>query len=319
MFKKAYQRWLDKRIPRQRELTLTQRRIFIFPTQQGCYFLLVLLLLFIAAINYQNNLIYALVFFLASLFNTAIVFTYLNVSGLRLTAGKAAPVFAGDYVAFELHLNREAQRHHHQIQLAWPAQPSVLADVIETDQQTQTLLYQSQRRGRLKPGRLLLESHYPLGLLRAWSWLDMSFEVVVYPKPAALSELPASFQEGQDGREKPHSRADDFFGFRAYQAGDSLRHVDWRSVARGLPLQTKLYAAKEQQQQWADWHALEGLGVEERLSVLCAWVLALEQRNQVWGLRLPGVVIAPDQGDKHCHNALTHLALWGENPRGAHE
>lgn len=309
--KKLYNRWLDKRIPRQRELTLNQRRIFIFPTRQGFYFLIVLLLLLIAAINYQNNLIYALVFFLASLFNTAIVFTYLNVSGLTLLAGKAKPVFAGDHVAFELHLLRQGGRHHHQIQLAWPEQPSVLVDVVDNDQQTVSLLYRTEKRGLLKPGRLLLQSHYPLGLVRCWSWLDLSFEVVVYPKPVAIGELPVSFDNGEQGHEKPHSRADDFFGFRPYQQGDSLRHVDWRSVARGLPLQTKVYAAKEQQQHWVDWDALPGLGVEERLSSLCDWALQLEQRNIAWGLRLPGVEIGADQGEKHCHKALTAMALWG--------
>src|SRR5690606_27975345 len=59
-----WQRWLARRIPRARAVTLDQRRIFIFPTPAGLAFLGLLALLLLVAINYQNNLAFALVFFL---------------------------------------------------------------------------------------------------------------------------------------------------------------------------------------------------------------------------------------------------------------
>lgn len=310
-WQQQFSRWLDRRIPRQRQLTLNQRRIFIFPTRQGFYFIIVLLLLLLAAINYQNNLIYVLVFFLASIANTAILFTYLNMSGLQLRAGKASSVFAGDYAEFEVFISRSGKRHYHRIRLGWPDNPAQLTDLLANDQQRLQLHYQTQKRGPLRPGRLLLESHYPLGLLRCWSWVDLDFQSLVWPRPQSLAELPVSRSHGNDGREKPLAGMEDFFGFRPYQQGDPLRHVNWRSVARGLPLQSKIYAAREQQKSWVDWDELPGVGTEERLSLLCDWALQLERRDIAWGLRLPGVEMAPDHGERHREQALNAMALYG--------
>jgi uncharacterized protein (DUF58 family) len=311
--KHYYQRWLDKRIPAQRELTLNQRRIFIFPSRQGFYFLIVLLLLLIAAINFQNNLIYLLVFFLASMMNSAILFTYLNVSGLSLKAGKTQAVYAGDYAEFEVIVSRSNRRQYHQISLSWLGQPKQMTDLTDVDQQSLRLLYRTERRGLLKPGRILLESYYPLGFIRCWSWIDLDFAAVVYPKPKNLDALPSHLLASDQGVENQRQGQDnqEFYGFRAYQQGDSLRQISWRSLAKGLPLQSIQFASKEQQQSWVDWQALAGLAVEDRLSVMAGWLLQLEKQQVAWGLRLPNQELALGTGERHKHQALQMLALYG--------
>nr|MBP8236720.1 DUF58 domain-containing protein [Pseudomonas sp.] len=71
-----WQRWLARRIPAASSVTLNQRRIFIVPSATGGAFALVLLLMLLAAINYQNSLAYGLTFLLMSLFIIAILHTY---------------------------------------------------------------------------------------------------------------------------------------------------------------------------------------------------------------------------------------------------
>ena len=51
-------RWLARRIPAGKEVTLDQRRIFIFPTRAGVLYVLLVVLLLLTAINYQNNGVY---------------------------------------------------------------------------------------------------------------------------------------------------------------------------------------------------------------------------------------------------------------------
>ena len=82
LWRARWQRWLGRRIPAQSEVRLNQRRIFIIPTRQGLGFLLLIALLLIGAINYQNNLAYFLTFWLLSLFLVAILHTYRSLSGL---------------------------------------------------------------------------------------------------------------------------------------------------------------------------------------------------------------------------------------------
>lgn len=309
--RRQYQRWLDKRIPSQHQIRLNQRRLFIFPSRQGFYFLLVLLLLLIAAINYQNNLVYALTFLLASLFNTAILMTYLNMSGLQLRAGKAKSVFAGEAAEFEIEISREPRKQHHSIEFAFPDNPMQQHDLVQLDRKTFGLHCVTRKRGIFRPGRLRLQSFYPLGFIRCWSWVDLDLSVIVYPKPLPLLQLPVQEGSGNQGQPRLAAGKEDFYGMRQYVAGDSLRSVNWRSLAKGQELQTKIYATQMDELHWVDWAALPGIPTEERLSYLCDWVLQLDRRGKAYGLRLPGTDIAPAQGDNHRKQVLTALALFG--------
>ena len=81
--------WVGRRIPPAREVTLDQRRIFIFPSLTGLFFACSLLVMLLAAINFENNLSYALTFLLATLFIVATLHTYANLSGLTIRAVRA--------------------------------------------------------------------------------------------------------------------------------------------------------------------------------------------------------------------------------------
>ena len=99
--------WLDRRIPPARSITLTQKRIFIFPSRVGLFFGIALLLMLLTAINYQNSMSFALTFLLATLFVVAILHTYANLSGLTIRAVSATAGFPGERSEFELSLRRE--------------------------------------------------------------------------------------------------------------------------------------------------------------------------------------------------------------------
>ena len=52
------------------------------------------------------------------------------------------------------------------------------------------------------------------------------------------------------------------------------------------------------------------LSLEQQLSRLAGWVLAAERSGAHYGLRLPGVEIAPSRGDVHRAACLQALALY---------
>lgn len=304
-----YRRWLDARVPRARSMVLGQRHIFIMPSRAGAWFLLALAVMLLAAINYQNNLALALVFFLFSLLVVAILHTYANLAGLGLESLRARPVYAGEMAEFELQL-RGSHRDHHAIELQWPGQPEAAASPAAGEVAPLRLFHASQRRGWLRPGRLRVQTRYPLGLVRAWSWLDLDCAALVYPLPLAC---PRPFAAGADdpGDEQRWRRgSEDFYGFRPYQQGDNPRHVLWRAYAKGLPLQTKQFVEPHSRSQWLDWDALGG-DREQRLGGLCYWVLELYRRGEPFGLRLPGQTLAPGAGEEHRERALRMLALFG--------
>ena len=113
-------RWLDRRIPPQNKVTLTQSNIFIFPTRTAITFVILLLLLLLGAINYQNALIYGVAFLLGSLFLVTILHTFRNLSGITLELLDSRPGFVGEDIAFNLRLTQPAGRARQGIQAGWP-------------------------------------------------------------------------------------------------------------------------------------------------------------------------------------------------------
>lgn len=313
-WQQRFERWLKRRIPAARSVTLDQRRIFIFPSRAGLFFLGALAVMLIAAINYQSNMAFALVFFLFGLFVIAILHTYGNLSGLCIEALRGYPTFAGEMAEFELQLRRTRERGYHAIELGWPGEPSARLSLLDAQVATVKLFHRSRRRGWLRPGRLLVQTVYPLGLLRAWTWIDLDIAALVYPRPL-LGPRPLS--EGgtaEHGTRALKKGSDDFYGFRAYRSGDNLRHVLWRAYAKGQPLQSKQFAETQVQSHWLSYDACAG-DREHRLGVLCHWVLELERKGEVFGLHLPGATLALDSGGEQRERALRMLALF-QSARG---
>jgi uncharacterized protein (DUF58 family) len=102
---------------------------------------------------------------------------------------------------------------------------------------------------------------------------------------------------------------------RHYQLGESQRRVDWRAVARGRTMLVKEFVSGAKHDCWIDYVRFVGVPLEPRLSLMCGQIVAFEQAGQRYGLRLPGIVVEPNHGEKHYHTCLTHLAAWTGEPR----
>lgn len=311
LVRRLYGKWLRRRIPPSQSVTLDQRRIFIMPTGYGMLFLLVAVALFIGGINYENNLLLSFSFFLGSLFNVAIWHTFRNLSGVTLQAGHMRPGFAGAKGALEIRLIARARRGHTGLWLSWPGSAARELSVGAGQQQQAWLDLPLPHRGKVFASRLRIETRFPLGLLRAWSLVDLSHWCLAWPRPIESGQCPASGGDDELGEHARLEGHDDFDGLRGYIAGDSLRAIHWKSLAREAGLATKIFTDPSEGRRWLEWDRLAGLDVEIRLSYLCWWALQLEKTNQPYGLRMPGAELAPAIGAEHRQQLLRHLALYG--------
>lgn len=305
-----FNRWLKRRIPPSRRVNLSHRQIFIVPTRAGLALLFLLLIMLIGAINYQNSLVYAVTFLLGSLFWVSLHHTYRNLAGLELHAAGSAPVFSGEMAPFDLLLL--APRHEHQsLVFSWPdAQPRQV-DLAKHSEARITLYHPTHRRGWLSPGRLRIETRYPLGWFVAWSLVDLDSRVLVYPRAVSLA-LPALGSSGQGTSEPQMAEGtDDFQGLRGYQPGDSRRRLDWRAYSRGQGLHSKVFAEPVRSTYWLDLAETPGANIEQRLSHLAGWIMQLELADQPYGLQVADVQIATGSGDRHRDHCLRTLALYG--------
>lgn len=308
-----WHRWLSRRLPPAATVTLDHSKLFVMPTRAGYGFLLVVLLLWLLGTNYENNLVLALAFLLIGLFAILPVHTFANLSGLRLRRVETAPCFAGDYALAALMVEKSGQRCHEHVRVGWSRNEGARVDLVKAGENAQQVRIGLPllKRGRVQAPRILIESHFPLGLFRCWSWVDLDVSFLVYPQPKSAGPLPYGAAAGEGELEQVYlSGGDDFGGLKAYQPGDSLRHVAWKQYAGGRDLYSKEYVTGSDARLWLDWDLLVGRDVETRLSNLCAWVLEAERMQVPYGLRMPGHSIEPALGTAHKHRVLEQLALF---------
>lgn len=290
-------------------LSLERGRIYILPTRHGWMFMLVLLAMLIAAINYQNGLAYLLTFLLASLALVSMLHSFRNLYRLRIRPGHPAPVFAGETAWYPLLLENPRALTRLAIGMQQQGREATPVDVPGNSTAWVRLAVPTERRGPLKPARITLYSLFPLGLFRTWTYLRPATPMMVYPRPDSSRGLPPP-QPGGEGQDSGQARGgDDFASLRPYHPGDSLRQVDWKALAREQGLMSKQFGGGEREVLWLQWELAAPLEGEARLSRLTRWVIEADSQTLCYGLSLPGRQVEPARGEAHRRQCLEALAL----------
>lgn len=306
------------RVPRVEpgETVLRQRRIFVLPTRAGFGFALALVVMLVASINYNLSLGYALVFLIAGIAVVSIVHAFRNLLGLTVAPGRAEPVFAGETAQFHLRLRNDQPRRRPALRFIDDGEAQHF-DLAASASDERPLRRHAERRGWLPIGRVVLETRYPLGLIRAWSVLRPDARCLIWPAPEPSPPPLPDDGGGATGKRATTGGDDDFAGLRGHDPADSPRHVAWKVVARGGPMLTKRFTGLDGGDLLLDWHALPGhLDVEQRIARLAAWALKAHEQGRPFGLRLPDAQLAPARGRAHLHQCLTNLALHGAGGAG---
>jgi uncharacterized protein (DUF58 family) len=305
--------WIYGFTPPERGIVvLVHRRVYIVPTRLGWLFALTLLILLVGSINYALSLGFALTFLLGGMGLAGMVHTARNLARMAVSVGRAEPVFAGEAAQFRLYLDgrgafdRPAILARHvksRAQLVADVPAGALAEIV--------LPVPAASRGWMPLGRVMLETRFPLGIFRAWSYLEPDARCLVYPRPERSALPPLGAEAASGALRSPVPGNDDYAGLRAYQLSDSPRHVAWKAVARSDDMLTKQFTGEAASELWLDWRQLSpGLSVEQRLSRMAGWVLAAERSGTRYGLRLPGVQIGSGRGDAQRSACLQTLALY---------
>lgn len=329
----ALRRWLDTRLyllrgPQPGPFVLAHRRVYILPTAHGYVFFLVLLLMLAGSVNYSLSLGFVLTFLLAGLGVNGILYAFRNLANLRIVALRPRAIFAGETAEFPLRIEnptdvarvniaaalrsvpprRAARRAAKRAGTSEAAAPSF--DVAARGEASVLLVLPSERRGKLGLGRVTLYTRYPLGLFRAWSYLEPDVECIVYPRPEPPG-VPLPIPTGESGEGAASMLGtEDFSGLRSYHAGDSPRRIAWKADAREQGLLTKVFSGRAETHLWLDWATLPAhMGTEERLARLTRWVLEADAVDCAFGLRLPGTSIPPASGAEHRTRCLEALAF----------
>jgi uncharacterized protein (DUF58 family) len=303
--------WARRRQGRDRlPIAIDRRHVYILPTRFGVIYALALLAMLLASMNYNNSLGFALTFLLASVALVAMHHCHRNLTGIVVTGVTSEEAFAGSPLRLRFGCENPGALARHALTLEVDDARTTLPRAPPADRFLIEIELSTERRGRVRPGRCVLSTRFPLGLFRAWSWLHAPVEATVYAR-ASGQQLPPATATSDHGTHEPLRRGDDDFkGFREYVPGDSPRRVAWKAFARGGPMLVKDLASAARAPQMFTLDAVRSPDLETRLSQLTQWIVVAEQHAQSYGLALPALRIAPGAGAEHRRRCLTALALF---------
>src|SRR5580698_8595741 len=163
-------------------LILASRRIYILPTRAGFGFAVLALVMLLAGLNYANSLALLLSFLLVATMLVGMHDCHATLRSLRILEVRTGECFAGSSAALQLQLENDAPVPRLALQLACGAESVPAFALAPASQRAVHCHFTPTRRGRERLPRVQLSTSAPLGLFRAWTWLHLDTEVLVYPQ-----------------------------------------------------------------------------------------------------------------------------------------
>jgi uncharacterized protein (DUF58 family) len=295
----------------QAPLTLQSRRIYILPTRTGLVAAALLFVMLLAGLNYENNLALLLSFLLSGVALVSMYDCHRTLSGLQISSAQVESAFAHTHGELLLAFHNTGETARRSLRLRVSAVPPKLFELAPRSASVVRAHYQAQARGRQRIDRLHLSSNAPLGLFRAWTWLHLPLQALIYPAPARVRALPPPLGlPRRSERERRLTGDEEWAWLRTFRDSDPLRRVAWKAYARGAPLMVAHYDAPAGARRVLSLAPLHDLPLESALSQLADWVLECERRGESYALELPGRSVPAGHGLAQRRHCLEALALY---------
>lgn len=295
------------RAPETLPVHIDRKRIYVLPTGFGLFLGVMLGAMVLGGLNYNNNPALMLAFVTIAVAHNSLVQAHLTLSGLRLVALHAEPVFAGQPMAVRAAFEATGLRRRPGLELRTPDAEAFL-DLEPGERGEVVIPFPTETRGWLDPGRLRLSTVRPLGLARAWTWLLPTTRLLVYPAPET-GEVPLPDHGGDSTSRRTRQHGEQPHHLREYRPGDAIKQVAWKPSARSERLLVREYEASAPRELDLAWDALTALPREARIRRLARWVVDAERLGHRYRLRLPEATIGPGRGPEQRHACLRALAL----------
>ncbi|MCJ8315069.1 MAG: DUF58 domain-containing protein [Saccharospirillaceae bacterium] len=310
-----FEKIVKKRAEYSEHVTLSHRKIYIVPSKLSLMLLIVISLIVLAGINYQNNVFYILAFWLLSLFIWNFILTFFNLSKLEVKAKKTLNVFAGDTAEFEFELSR-VNKSVHGLNIKTDEQ---VLDSIFVDKKSSKSVFIKQKsvvRGKMEMHKMTFSTVFPFGFCYGFSYVYLNLPAWIYPKPVDANVLSVNTAPGDQQilEDTQIIGSEDFNQLKQYEPGERLGHIHWANYAKTGELKVKEFVDVNSSSMWIDWADFPMLEREARLSHLCFLILEAHKKNINFGLRLNNLEIEPvfqvEQKQSHLDHCLIQLAKF---------
>lgn len=317
-----------RRAPRQDEVSLGINNVYVFFSRQGLLFALLLLVTFVTGINYGNNLVLGLCFYLFGVWLVTVFYTFVQVASMQVRFIEASLSSAGSVGYVTLEVSSRSGKPSRQIEMSFDVREMHTVSSIDHKReevtQAQTIIISTldksvlvrlpihtPTRGVMTLPRLIISSRYPLGVMQAWAYVYLASPIFVHPKPIAFEwQNDKRAVVGQNDERSAISviGQSDFEMLDEYQEGESLARVSWSHVARGAGMLTKHFGDSLGREWCLHYDDMPSGMHEARLSELTHAVQSIALQGTPFMLVLPSGAGEIGVGDEFVRQCLLRLA-----------
>ena len=215
-------------------------------TSIGKLFLGLMFLFYVASVTSQSGLLLLLIGLLAGCFIVNWSFATRNARYLRVTPPKETCLVEGETPVQPWKFENPTSKHAEVMEILHADQVLFRLPVVKMHDSVSVVPQLKYERRGIYPNALVtICSAAPYGLIRASKQTQLPGEVVVFPRiydvesPAATGVEMLSGGRSRGGRRV--SNGTHFAGVRAWQPGDSLKQVHWKTTARRGEIMVKTF------------------------------------------------------------------------------
>ncbi|MDO4897380.1 MAG: hypothetical protein Q3971_08465 [Moraxella sp.] len=301
--------FFKRRSPKSDHVSLGLSNVYVFFSRQGFLFGLLLVITFIMGVNYGNNLVLGLCFYLFGIWLVAVFYTFVQVSSLEFKLIKTHLTQAGDMAWVDVEISTKSGQPSRQVCLSFDGGEPVV--VSSLSKETVSLSVPTNERGVMSLPRLTVQSVYPLGVLRAWAYVYFDSPVYVYPKAYPFDYQKNIFSHQANGGQigvMGRVGQDDFDRLDSYQMGESLARVSWGHLARGAGMLTKHFADPVGIHRQVAYDDMPSSHHEQKLSEMVFVLHAMQDNELAFYFILPNTPAQFGSGQAFVQECLLKLA-----------
>jgi uncharacterized protein (DUF58 family) len=205
-------------------------------TRVGVWYLIVTLVVAVAAVNTGNNALFLIEGAILALLVASGIASRRNLRNLDLNLARTGEIYAGNAMSIAIvitNLDQIMARRFLEIGGPPDMEPLVVPYIKPRGVRRDRLYFCFRRRGLHRIPTLRLTSIFPLGLFQKSMRIHTDVELLVYPELLALDD-PARLARGQMGDDSSPRAGwgHDLYALRSFRPGDDPRGIHWKRTAR---------------------------------------------------------------------------------------
>lgn len=227
-------------------------------TRQGWIYMILIILVALAALNTGNNLLFLILASLIASILMSGVLSSVTLAGIELRLQLPENIFAGQPVRARVELkNEKLTLPSFSLRVEGAAKKdAAVAALLETpvyfpylprqEAVAQSVPMLFPRRGVYRQEAFRIVTRFPFGFLQKTRRVDLLTEALVYPSVEATEEFLEVRRGIQGAMESlAKGRGQDLYALRDYLPNDSARLVHWKATARSGSLMVREFARED--------------------------------------------------------------------------